>query len=55
VGIERVTVFKDRVEIRKTDAGTAEDEADTGQQTVIIPARLAVRNRARILDDGAAA
>jgi hypothetical protein len=53
--IEQVVVFKDRIEIRKTEAGAADDgEGDAGQQSIIVPARLGFRNRARILDDGAA-
>ncbi|HTR85260.1 MAG TPA: recombinase family protein, partial [Reyranella sp.] len=52
--IERVVVFKDRIEIRTTDAGTSDGGVDgEGPRTIVVPARLAHRNRARILDDGA--
>jgi site-specific DNA recombinase len=53
--VERVVVFKDRIEIRKNDADDAEDEEDAGgPPTLIVPARLSHRSRAKILDDGAA-
>ena len=56
MAIERVVVFKDRIEIRKTTADVVEDDQDAnGQQKLIVPARLSQRSRAKILDDGAAA
>ena len=46
--ISRIVVYRDRVEILKA----AEDEEE--DSTIIVPARLAYRNRAKILDDGSA-
>jgi site-specific DNA recombinase len=55
MAIERVVVFTDKIEIRKTNRDMLEDEQGTsGQQTLIVPARLSHRSRAKILDDGAA-
>ncbi len=54
--VERVIVHADRVEIVKavTD-GASGDAAETpATRTVVVVAKLAHRNRARILDDGAA-
>ena len=51
-------VHTDRVEIVKataTDDAAAEDETETlASRTIVVMARLAHRNRARILDDGSA-
>jgi len=55
--VERVVVHADRVEIvRATTEGSmvAEAPASIADRTVVVVARLAHRNRARILDDGAA-
>ena len=54
--VERVTVHADRVEIVKaaTDVATAEAEESPASRTVVVMAKLAHRNRARILDDGSA-
>ncbi len=55
MAIEQVVVFKDRIEIRKTHTDVVEDDQDASdQQTLIVPARLSNRSRAKILDDGAA-
>ena len=45
--IERVVVYKDRVEIQKASAGEEGEDA-----TVMVPVRLGYRNRVRVLDDG---
>jgi DNA invertase Pin-like site-specific DNA recombinase len=51
--IERVVVFGDRVEIvRPTDAMEEESEDGSVNRTIVIPAWLAHRNRAKVLDDG---
>src|SRR4029077_20871732 len=52
--VERVIVHTDRVEIIKalTDNATADVEEIPASRTVVVMARLARRNRARILDDG---
>jgi hypothetical protein len=52
--VERVIVHTDRVEIVKvtTDDAAAEAEEPSASRTVVVMARLAQRNRARILDDG---
>jgi site-specific DNA recombinase len=54
--VERVTVYADRVEIVKaTTADALADAEDTpASRTVVVMAKLAHRNRARILDDGSA-
>jgi site-specific DNA recombinase len=54
--VERVIVHTDRVEIIKavTDNATADAEEIPASRTVVVTARLAHRNRARILDDGSA-
>jgi hypothetical protein len=54
--VERVIVHTDRVEIVKvtTDDAAAEAEEPSASRTVVVMARLAQRNRARILDDGSA-
>ena len=54
--VERVIVHTDRVEIIKavTDNATADAEESPASRTVVVTARLAHRNRARILDDGSA-
>ena len=54
--VERVIVHTDRVEIVKaaTDDAIAEAEEPSTSRTVVVMARLAHRNRARILDDGSA-
>lgn len=51
--IERVVVFKDRIEIVRP-AGTTDDDSEGGggHRTIVVPARLAHRNRAKVLDDG---
>lgn len=46
--VERVVVYDDRIEIAKASVGEEEDAV------VAVPARLAFRNRARVLDDGSA-
>lgn len=46
--IERVVVHNDRVEIIKASVGEEEDS------TIVVPVKLAHRNRARVLDDGTA-
>jgi DNA invertase Pin-like site-specific DNA recombinase len=46
--IERVVVHKDRVEIVKASAGEEEGA------TIVVPMKLAHRNRVRVLDDGTA-
>jgi hypothetical protein len=52
--IERVVVHTDRVEIVKaaTDDALADAEEAPASRTIVVPVRLAHRNRARILDDG---
>lgn len=51
--IERVVLFKDRVEIlKRTGAAEEGGEDGDGQRSIVIPARLAHRNRAKVLDDG---
>jgi site-specific DNA recombinase len=54
--VERVIVHTGRVEIIKavTDNATADADEIPASRTVVVMARLAHRNRARILDDGAA-
>jgi site-specific DNA recombinase len=54
--VERVIVHTDRVEIIKavTDNAAADAEKTPASRTVVVVARLAHRNRARILDDGSA-
>src|SRR5258708_11718056 len=54
--IERVVVHVDRVEIVKatTDDALADAEETPASRTVVVKAKLAHRNRARILDDGSA-
>ena len=49
--IERVVVHTDRVEIVRTDEATDRGEA-ASSRIIVVKARLAHRNRARILDDG---
>ncbi|TAJ88628.1 hypothetical protein [Reyranella sp.] len=49
--VERVVVRADRVEIVRTDDATDPEEAPTSR-TIVVKARLAHRNRVRILDDG---
>src|SRR5262249_52341420 len=46
--IERIVIFKDRVEIVKASAGEEEGA------TIVVPVKLSHRNRARVLDDGTA-
>jgi site-specific DNA recombinase len=46
--IERVVVHKDRIEIVSASSGEEEGA------TVVVPAKLAHRNRAKVLDDGTA-
>jgi site-specific DNA recombinase len=51
--VERVVVFKDRIEIRKVDADVEEDDQDSrGQRTVIVRGQLSSRGSARILNYG---
>lgn len=51
--IERVVVFKDRIEVvRPMDASEEESEDGSVHRTIVVPARLAHRNRAKVLDDG---
>ncbi|GEP59456.1 recombinase family protein [Reyranella soli] len=53
--VERVIVHSDRVEIIKAVTDKATDaEESPASRTVVVTARLAHRNRARILDDGSA-
>jgi site-specific DNA recombinase len=54
--VERVIVHADRVEIVKAASADAAAEAEepSASRTVVVMARLAHRNRARILDDGSA-
>jgi site-specific DNA recombinase len=54
--LERVIVHTGRVEIIKavTDKTAADADEVPASRTVVVMARLAHRNRARILDDGAA-
>ena len=54
--VERVIVRTDRVEIVKamTDDALADAEETPASRTVVVMAKLAHRNRARILDDGSA-
>jgi DNA invertase Pin-like site-specific DNA recombinase len=54
--VERVIVHTDRVEIVKaaTNDVTADVEETPASRTIVVMARLAHRNRARILDDGSA-
>lgn len=54
--VERVIVHTDRVEIVKstTDDTLADAEETPASRTVVVMAKLAHRNRARILDDGLA-
>ena len=54
--VERVIVHTGRVEIIKvvTDNAAADADEIPASRTVVVMARLAHRNRARILDDGAA-
>jgi hypothetical protein len=54
--VERVIVHTDRIEIVKvtTDDAAAEAEEPSASRAVVVMARLAHRNRARILDDGSA-
>ena len=54
--VERVIVRTDRVEIVKaaTDDAFAQAEETPASRTVVVMAKLAHRNRARILDDGSA-
>lgn len=54
--VERVIVHTDRIEIVKaaTDDTFADAEEAPASRTIVVPARLAHRNRARILDDGSA-
>ncbi len=54
--VERVVVHRDRVEIVRAaaeGATAAERSASIADRTIMVMARLAHRNRARILDDGA--
>ena len=51
--IERVVVFKDRIEIFKSAGAVPEEgEDDDTPRSIVVPARLAHRNRAKVLDDG---
>jgi site-specific DNA recombinase len=54
--VERVIVHADRVEIVKaaTDDAAAEAEETSAPRTVVVMAKLAHRNRARILEDSSA-
>jgi len=54
--VERVIVRTDRVEILNatTDDALADSEETPASRTVVVMAKLAHRNRARILDDGSA-
>lgn len=53
--IEQVVVFKDRIEIRKAASAIADAGDDVDEpQTIVVRARLAHRNKAKILDDGTA-
>ncbi|MBX9591107.1 MAG: recombinase family protein [Hyphomonadaceae bacterium] len=54
--VERVIVHADRVEIVKatTDEAIANAVEASASRTIVVTARLAHRNRARILDDGSA-
>lgn len=52
--VERVTVHTDRVEIVKVAAAEGTPEETLSSRTLVVAARLAHRNRARILDDGTA-
>ena len=54
--VERVFVHTDWVEVVKatTDDALADAEAAPASRTVVVMAKLAHRNRARILDDGSA-
>jgi site-specific DNA recombinase len=54
--VQRVIVHAERVEIVKpaTDDAAADGEEALACQTIVVTARLAHRNRARILDDGSA-
>ena len=55
--VDRVVVHPDRVEIVRAEADratVADAPTTTADRTIVVAARLAHRNRARILDDGAA-
>lgn len=56
IRVERVIVRADRVEIVKamTDDGSTDSAETLATRTLIVMAKLAHRNRARILDDGSA-
>ncbi len=51
--IERVVVFKDRIEIiRPTGAAEEEREDGSTRRSIVVPAKLARRSGAKVLDDG---
>ena len=53
--VERVIIHADRVEIIKVTTDDATAEEIPSSRNIVVTARLAHRNRARILDDGSAA
>ena len=50
--LERVTVSNDRVEIISIGDMVANGDEAPERRTIVVPAKLAHRNRARVLDDG---
>ncbi|MEI6203825.1 MAG: recombinase family protein, partial [Enhydrobacter sp.] len=52
--VERVVVYSDRIEIVKAVADETPKDEDGESRTIVVPARLAHRNRAIVFDNGRA-
>lgn len=53
--VERVVVHADRIEIVKAITDGMPEDGKGGSRTIVVPAKLAHRNRAVVLDDGSTA